>query len=162
YKSLGVLYLKTGDYEKIIKKLNKIIVLGKEDFQSFYILASAYMALGDEKKSAELLKLAHNLVPEHIQIINNLASCLIATDEIEEAANYIEKGLKLDENNYQLNFNMGTICQLKQDYNKAIEFFNRAYIKDPMPATLSGLASCMAAIKRYDSAFNYYKTLSVL
>lgn len=31
-----------------------------------------------------------------------------------------------------------------------------------MPATLSGLASCMAAIKRYDSAFNYYKTLSVL
>ena len=151
-----------SDYEKIVKKLNKIIVLGKDDFQSFYILASAYMALGDEKKSAELLKLAHNLVPEHIQIINNLASCLIATGEIDEALAYLQKGLKLDENNSQLNFNAGTICQLKQDYNNAIEFFNKAYIKDPTPATLSGLAACMAAVKRYDSAFNYYKTLSVL
>ena len=44
-------------------------------------------------------------------------------------------------------YEKGHLSQIQGDFNSAIDFFNKAYIKDPTASTLASLANCMVATK---------------
>jgi len=111
YASLGEIYLKEGNIEKAGLFYKEILNLDEVTSDDYEEIANFYLKVGRLKKSWEYLKKV-TLWP-------------YLSDELDERIAFYKKYLAT--NNFYAFESVGRICYLRLDYEKAVEYLEKAY-----------------------------------
>ena len=121
--SSALLLIKKKYFNESIIFLKKAITINPSKIEAYINLANIYIILKEYSKGIEFLNIAYNNNPLNKDIINNLSYLTVETNDNFKALNLIEKGLRLDENNYFLLNLKGRIYIDKNLIEEGIAFF---------------------------------------
>ena len=121
--SYALLLIKKKYFNESIIFLKKAIAINSSKTEAYINLANIYIILKEYSKGIEFLNIAYNNDPLNKDIINNLSYLTVETNDNFKALNLIEKGLRLDENNYFLLNLKGRIYIDKNLIEEGIDFF---------------------------------------
>ncbi len=128
YKNLFKLNLKSQDFKTAIENAKKVLELDIQKAPiSYFNLALAYDLNKDYKKAIELYKIVENQNFKEKKILfNNLAKCLLGSQNIDEAKNYYLRALEFDHNDKLIVNNLLILFLRVGDKNKAKYFYKKA------------------------------------
>lgn len=129
YDMRGVLLDAAGLFDLAIADFEKAIQLEDDMAIKIHILSNlggTKTKIRDFKGAYEILKHTHDLSPNDIAVLNNLA---VVCDEIgkpEETRTYLNKIILLDPKNYPAHLNIGFSFQTIEKHDSAIVYFDKA------------------------------------
>ncbi|MDD5430752.1 MAG: tetratricopeptide repeat protein [Candidatus Pacebacteria bacterium] len=94
--------------------------------------------------------------PGDYEAYNYLGFISLVQDKLNEAQNYFEQSLKIKNDFIHALNNMGVLCMVKNDFEKAESFFRKVIESQPLnyPFAYQNLASEKAILEDYNSALN--------
>lgn len=98
-KIYGLLSFKGKDFETAIKVLNDYIKKDPDTEEMWYYLSLSYKKMGYYLESLKAGEKAYNLKPDSVRNLVNLSDLYRLNGKIEDAFEYSNKVLELDENN---------------------------------------------------------------
>ncbi|WP_276346689.1 hypothetical protein [Daejeonella sp. JGW-45] len=120
--NLALLHQELGNYSKAIFFYEKLISQ-KAKPEYYLILANLYESLGDENKLLGTLKNGSEAFPANRDLIFKLINVLVNRNDYEGIAQFIERALKLDEFNVNLNYLAGFSNEMTGNTLKAEEYY---------------------------------------
>ena len=133
YKSMGVCYLKLGDFSNAIDSLNK----GHKDKWAYQNLGKAYFGLEKFETALENFKKVTEIDPKYKWAYHGTGDCLFQMEQYDEALTAYESLIERDEyyyfdaDTYHILINMSLLYHFKGEFEKA----NRVYKLDNGYAT---------------------------
>lgn len=91
----GVIYLKTGDYEKSIKALEGAKRVSPDNSDVYYYLGEAYFRKGEIERAISSLQKAIDINPEKPSYYYSLALVYLSQNKNKEASEMLEKVIKI-------------------------------------------------------------------
>gem|GEM_PF-2186962 len=88
------------------------------------------------EEAAGLYRKLISKAPGHVPALNNLGTICLQTDDLNNAAIYFEKAIKIDNLNADALSNLGLIYKEKGDLEKATRFFQKALAINPSDSDL--------------------------
>ena len=158
--SLGLTYLKNGQYSQAKKNLDKALEFGPRQAQVHYAMAYYYQAVEDKARAVEYFENAMDLAPRDADIANSYGAYLCAQGEYEQANKYFTQAIKNQRySNAVLTYeNMGICAAERGFHDDAINYFNDALNHQPSRAkTLFLLAQEYVATARWEKASDALK-----
>ena len=156
--NLGIAYLKRGEYEKSLEKLNKALEADPHYTLTLNALGLLYQKLGDNAKAEQYFKQALGIRSNDPYTLNNYGQFLCANNRFDEAQNAFMSAAKnpLYETPEISITNAGT-CALKNDQPDIAEkFFREALDKNPkVPIALIQMSQLSYDQGNYLSARGY-------
>ncbi|MCB4791205.1 MAG: radical SAM protein [Elusimicrobia bacterium] len=146
-KELGEISCLSNIYEQTIKVLNDIC--GRNP-AAYLELGNIYCQLGDFDKALKCLGSYSETSNDDPEANIIYAKIYKKLGRLEEALKYLVKVTALDKNNYEAICETGDLFYLKEDYNKAIEYYLKASkIKDDKEVHLR-LAELYQILNKYE------------
>ncbi len=162
YKNLAMIYIEFTQYDEAIKTIKQ--VLDNEevecDYSVYYIAATVYMLKKNSIKAIKYLEKALELNPTHIQIANSLAVCYMNMGMHSKVLPVLNSIYEIDKENTLTIYNFGVYYQSIDQFDKALEYFQLAYEKEPSATMLSTLANCALKANNIPLATTLYKNLT--
>ncbi len=121
YRDLGVLYLKSGEYQRALLTLEHAVSLSGDENCCAVLTASALYGLGNEKKA---LKKALNVLKEDSTAIDALQLCgRIKFDRgrYDSALNYFSLAHRLEPQRPEFLFNLGLLYAIQGEYDSSLQ-----------------------------------------
>lgn len=153
--SLGLTYLKNGEYSQAKKNLDKALEFGPRMAQVHYAMAYYYQTVEDQPRAVEFFENAMSLAPRDADIANSYGAYLCEQGEYEEANKYFTRAVKNQRYaNAVLTYeNMGICARERGFHDDAINYFNDALNHQPSRTkTLYLLAQEYVATQRWGKA----------
>ncbi len=94
--SLAELYLKTGMYSEALPHVEIAIKVAPEEVDYILLQSELYQALGDFKKSIDVLEDGYFSIEEKAPILYRLAGLYISKDNNQKAAEYLKQAIEAD------------------------------------------------------------------
>lgn len=146
--------------DSVVKDANKRLAQNPKD-------PSALMAVGDVYFKDQTWNLAYetyetltNLAPAASLFLVNLRCGIAAAklNKIEEAYKFLSSANQLEKDNFDLNYYLGSIEFQRKNFEKAVQHYQKARVKDPENApTLRGLGHSLFKLKKYKDAMNFIR-----
>jgi len=95
YRQMGLIYLREKKYDQAVENLERSVAEEQVTFGLANNLGVAYLALEDYKQAEKNFLAAINLNPNYPLAFFNLATLYLRTSELDKAAEYFQKYLKL-------------------------------------------------------------------
>ncbi len=113
-----------------------------------------YLAEGEEKQGIEMFEIVLRLAArEDKEVINNIGTVCAEHRFLDAAANYYERALNVDPDYGLAIQNIGKVYFQKKQYDKALEFFDKARSHYPQDYETDLLAAqCLTHLERVDEA----------
>ncbi len=133
YKSMGVCYLKLGDFSNAIDSLDK----GHKDKWAYQNLGKAYFGLEKFETALENFKKVTEIDPKYKWAYHGTGDCLFQLEQYDDALTAYESLIERDEyyyfdaDTYHILINMSLLYHFKGEFEKA----NRVYKLDNGYAT---------------------------
>ncbi len=162
YKNLAMIYIEFNQYDEAINTMKQILD-NKEiecDYSVYYIVATIYMLKKNSVKAINYLEKAYKLNPSHVQIANSLAVCYMNMKMFGYVLPVLDSIYEIDKENTLTIYNYGVYYQSIEQFDKAIEYFQLAYEKEPTATMLSTLANCALKGNNIPLAVTLYKNLT--
>lgn len=144
-----------------------VILIGLTLLVSYFVLTKDYASEKTKTKSAieeyeeNLPSLEKNVKknPEDKEAIRDYAVALYATGNLEEAKEYYEKEVELNQNDAVLRNNLGNVYRDLEDYDKAVESYEKALeIDNTMYNTYHNLCNLLVyTLDRAEEAVEIYQ-----
>lgn len=155
--------LGSGRSKTAVKQLDKLLPLCRNDQERFTVnvfMGMAYSRSNDPSKAADSYNTAL-LYKESTTAWSNLGLCLTKLGDNEGAENAYLDAIYLDENNaYALN-NLAQLYIHKKDYEKALDYANRAFqANSQVFQAVNALAICHAMLGN-DEKYQMFYELAV-
>lgn len=116
---------------------------------------------GENQKSLELLKAAHELDPQSVTIIHRIASEYYKLNKIDEALEWVEKALKIKPKQQDLNILAAGLYTSKKQYSKAEAIYLKLMNLDKNnPEPVLYFAAVKSEQKKYVEAIKYFTKLT--
>lgn len=125
YYSLAIAYKKKGNYAEVIKNYNLALELNPNNYKAMYNIARAYVDMNKIENAIMYGEMSLKL-NEDESIYVFLSSCYEAANKYSLAANAIIKAAKYNPKNSSYYYNAGVLYSKDNNYQKAIESYNRA------------------------------------
>lgn len=158
---LGVEYMKDGQYETALKKLEKAIEIDSNYARAYDVLGLLYALLGEKADAEKNFKRALELAPNDSSILNNYGQFLCRNGKAAEGqamfARAVENPLYQTPENTYTN---AAICALEQqkDRSTAQEFLRKALERNPeMPIALLRMSQVIYESNNYMAAKGYFE-----
>jgi type IV pilus assembly protein PilF len=157
---LGIEYMRLGQHEVALQKLQKALELDSRNVEANTGLALLYERLNQNESVSKYYEAALAIEPNNSSTHNNYGSFLCRFNRGEEAQTHFKRAL--DNPLYktpELAYTNAGLCALKtQDRNKAMEFFRKALETRPeFPVALFHLADLSEQRDDITEAQAYYK-----
>ena len=126
HKMLAEIYEAEGGMRKAIDEYVKVIDIQKKDYNSYYKIANL---LNDLDKKDEATQMLNNLLlkkPEYIKASQLLGDILIEQGKYKEAAYIYNDALKYFPTDYDLNYSLGIVYTMLNDFQNAKLFYEKA------------------------------------
>lgn len=162
YYNLALTYQCTKNYNKAISTYHKFIELNPNDYDGLYNLGLVYYTTENYKKAIEYFKICVEKKEEK-DGIKALTLAYLSNKEIESAIEFSEKILNSSENGLELYYEIATVFENKNSFNKdftyldiAIEMFTSIIQTEPkfFEAYLS-TSTCYAKKGEWEKAVDY-------
>ena len=121
YKSMGVCYLKLGDFSNAVDSLNN----GHKDKWTYQNLGKAYFGLEKFETALENFKKVNEIDPKYKWAYHGIGDCLFQMEQYDEALTAYETLIEIDEyyyfdgDTYHILVNMSLLYHFKGEFEKA-------------------------------------------
>ena len=131
--SLGLTYLKNGNYSKAKQNLDQALDFAPRLADAHYSLAYYFQTVGENERAQEYYKNAVRLEPQNADIANSYGAFLCQKNQYKEAKKYFLKAVnsKRYANSAQTYENMAICAQKEGAEEDAIEYFRSALNHQP-------------------------------
>ncbi len=126
---IALSYILEGNAEQAQEILFKIKDVQNSDFMAD--MGLAFLMIGDIEKAEHYLKNAVNLSDPDEAAWARLAAVYYTQRKLEEAQYAWERSLELDPDRAEVLYNLGVLYLNKGEFEKAVDYFNRALTKNP-------------------------------
>lgn len=154
-------YENDKDEYEVIKKINKAIELGIENYtldKVYLYLGLAYKDIGEIEKAIETLEKGSGLNPKNSKIITNLGSLYSEVGKAEKAYQLYYDALLLIPENATLYNNIGAYYYECGNHIKALEYYDVALkFNSMLTTTYANKARSLAHIGKYEEANKFAK-----
>ena len=173
---LGIIYLKTKNYEESLKCLEIVIKLEPNNVLGLVALGNVYLEMNDYDKAEENLNLALKLDKKNIAASAALGDVLFSQGKISEAIQKYLYVCKMNEHIPEVYLNLGHCYFISQKFDLAIDNYLQAiklvkntrhdyyyFLGNALIASMrikDGIMSYQAAIKLKPNKLNYYYTIA--
>jgi len=124
---LGNIYYAAQDYTKAIAEFDQLGAQLKG--AGYLMMAQSYMASGDHKRALVFGLTALGSQPKDVATLQVVAENLLALGNMDQAAQYYDQVLALDDQNGRANFDRGLVAMVQgEDYGP---YFKAAKTLDP-------------------------------
>ena len=120
--NLALLHQELGNYERSSSYYSKLI-LQKPKPEYSLVLSSLYESMGNEDNAVKVLKSGSDAFPDNRDLVYKLINLLANRNDYVEIAKFVERGLKLDEFNINLNYLAGFANEMTGNIIKAEEYY---------------------------------------
>jgi tetratricopeptide (TPR) repeat protein len=137
-------------------KLERSLDYFYPSWETHFVLANIYAALGDLTKARWHHEYSLELNPYHQKGHYNLANTLYKLGEADRAIEHYKKGIEIDSIFYQSYNNLGSILYKEKRYEEALEYFRK--VTELQPDYFSGqynMGYILALLNRYEEATAY-------
>jgi tetratricopeptide (TPR) repeat protein len=137
-------------------KLEKSLQYYYPAWETHFVLANIYSALGDLKKAKWHHEYSLKLNPYHQKGHYNLANTLYKVGEVDKAIEHYKKGIEIDSIFYQSYNNLGSILYKENRLEESLEYFKKVTeLKDDYFSGQYNMGYILALLKRYREAVPY-------
>lgn len=153
--SLGLTYLKNGNYPQAKKNLDKALEFAPRSADAHYAVAYYYQRVGENARANEAYTTAIDLAPRNADIVNSYGAFLCQTGNYDEALDYFQKALNNQRyaNSAETYENMALCSQGEGEYTDAVEYLKEALNHQPgRPKSLFLLAEMYVESGQWDEA----------
>jgi type IV pilus assembly protein PilF len=153
--SLGLTYLKNGNYSQAKFNLDKALQFAPKLADSHFSMAYYYQLVGENEQAEAEYKTSMQMAPDNADIINTYGAFLCQQGKYQQAKEYFLRAVKSD--NYvssaETYENLALCSQTRGHMDDAIEYLNSALNHQPGRAkSLLLLAEMLVAEQRWDEA----------
>jgi type IV pilus assembly protein PilF len=153
--SLGLTYLKNGNYSQAKFNLDKALQFAPKLADSHFSMAYYYQLVGENEQAEEEYKTSMQMDPNNADIINTYGAFLCQQGKYQQAKEYFLRAVKSD--NYvssaETYENLALCSQTRGHMDDAIEYLNSALNHQPGRAkSLLLLAEMLVAEQRWEEA----------
>jgi tetratricopeptide (TPR) repeat protein len=120
-------HLSAKNFKKVIEGSNKLLNKIPDNDYLLNLTGMAFQGLSQHNNSVKYFKKALIHAPSNLAAMNNLANSLKALGKLEESKDLYEKILKINSNYINAYNNYANLKTLVNDYDGAIELYNKAY-----------------------------------
>ena len=128
--SKGFSYHQQGEFEIAEQFYTQALSLDSNDLNTLYMYANLKFQQLHYKEAEKLIQKALRIT-EHIQFFDLLTRIRLETKQYKAAIETAVQGLKIDPNNFELNFNIALAFKNHKDYDLALKFYQRAEKLNP-------------------------------
>ena len=156
--NLGIEYMRQGDYEKALVKLERALQARPDFAQAYNVLGLLYQRLGDYQAAEANYKKAIKLEPEESAHLNNYGQFLCSQGRKREARDvFAEAAANPFYASPEIPLSNAGVCSLEEDKQLAQDFFKRALEKNPYfaPALLE-MAELSYQNQQFQRAHEYF------
>ena len=126
HKLLAQIYEKEGGQRKAVDEYVQAIDINKQDFDSYYKVANLLTDLDKKDEAKQMLTNLLNKKPDHTEATIALGDLLIEQENYKEAANIYNEALKYNPTSYDLNYNLGIVYTMLNDFPNAKMYYEKA------------------------------------
>lgn len=119
--------------------------------------ALCFKALGDYRKSIEILQPLSQESKDNIQILSELAICYQAVALRQASIDCYDELIRIDSANIYFKIQKAELLFQQGKYEKALELFHPIYDQGKSANTLKQIAQCYEMMNEVDSAILYYR-----
>ncbi len=131
FYSLGNYHYFSGDFNKAIKELNKVLELDPNYGDALNMIGYTYLEKGDFSKAIEHLKKYVDLNPDEANPLDSLAEAYFWMGQLDEATASYKDALEIKPEFETPNFIIGYIHFLKEEYEEALKWFDKFIVVTP-------------------------------
>ena len=160
---LGAAYMREGNFEKSLVKLNKALDADPEYYATLNVLGVLHQRMGENAEAEKYFKRSLQKSPDEPTTLNNYGQFLCSTDRLEEAEQAFNKAANnpLYESPEIANANAGTCAMRNQRYEDAEQYFRKALEQNPnVPSALIQMAEINVLQENFLSARAYIQRYS--
>ena len=130
YKKRAMVYLNLKQFEEALADSKLAIRLDSSDAANYMSSVDVYFAMNNTRKVKETLLLMEKKFPENNAVFLKLSELYYLVKQYQEAINYVNKALKIDESQARAYHLKGTIYKESGDTTRAISSFQTAIEQD--------------------------------
>ncbi len=132
YKSLSIVYIKSGEPQKAIDLIKEGLKYAKEeDYSLYYIAGTACMAAQKFDESIAYIEKAISMNSENVQLYNNLGTAYLTIGNYEKAFEAYKTSVEKNPSDSIAYFNIASILQMQGKHKEACEYFALAHKYEP-------------------------------
>ena len=126
HQQLGVRNETPQDLETAEQAFLKAVTLSQaDDWRPYHFLGRFYLSTDRASKALAACQKAYGLAPDNVRVLNNLASALFLSDELDQARGIYEQSMTM-EPSATAHSNLGTVLYEQHDYEDAVVQFEAA------------------------------------
>ena len=126
HKLLAEIYEAEGGMRKAIDEYVQAIDLNKKDYDSYYKVANLLNDLGKKDEASQMLSSLLSKKPDYKEASILLGDLLIEKELYKEAVNVYLEAIKLNPYDFDLNYNLGIVYTMINDFQSAKEYYEKA------------------------------------
>ena len=126
HKLLAEIYESEGGMRKAIDEYVQAIDLNKKDYNSYFKVANLLTNLDKKDEATQMLTSLLTKKPDCLEASKLLGDLLIEKEMYKEAANIYQEALKYNEFDFDLNYSLGIVYTMLNDFQSAKEFYEKA------------------------------------
>ncbi len=133
YLELGSVYIEKKEYPRALDPLKEAVRLMPSNSRAFYMMGGTHLRIGEKFKKTEnvdnavtFLSKAHELEPNRVQIIEELAKAYRLKNSNEQLIGILQKWHALDSKDTTVLLELGQLFAKGKQYNDAAEAWEKA------------------------------------
>ncbi|MDR2500883.1 MAG: tetratricopeptide repeat protein [Treponema sp.] len=162
-KGTGAGLKRKEDRDAAVRTARKRLTQNPHDIEALTTLGDIYFQDETWDKAHEAYAALVELAPnnpniDEFEVYMRYGLAALKMESLEEAYKGLSKARSINQNNFELNYNMGALEFQRKNYDKAIQFLQIARTQDPEhPPTLRCLGHTFFKVKKYKDAMAFIR-----
>ncbi len=115
-----------GDIPKAEEIFYKLLMIAPSSHNTYYMIGSFLNRIKDNTKIISLFTSEIKIIESHSMLLNILGEAYINIGKIDEAVQYLLKGLELNNENYEINLSLGKAYKLLDNEECSKKFIKKS------------------------------------
>jgi TolB-like protein/Tfp pilus assembly protein PilF len=153
HTSLGILKMRYDwDWQGAECEFENAIALNPSYAVAHHFYASCLYSQRRFEEALHQIKMAQELDPLSLQILNNWGACFLAMRRYDEALKKLQEALEMDPHHFPTQYAVGIVQGQKGNFSEAVEKFKKAIQIGCSPVVMGGLGYVYAVSGNPDKA----------
>lgn len=156
YNKRAKIYIGLQQFDEAVYDSQRAIKLDSMADGHYLTLVDAYFSRNNTRKAKELLEIIEKKFPDNTEALLKLAELFFLVKQYQKGIKYVNKALRIDENNARAYYIKGSIYRESGDSARAISSFETAVEQDNRYEDAFYDLGLMYAARKNPVAFQYY------
>jgi tetratricopeptide (TPR) repeat protein len=158
YVNLAQTYYVLRDNEKALGVFRKLIAKDRLNPKYFEWLGDMFSKMQKFGEASKAYKMAESLGGKSPGLFFNTGYAFFKSGRYPQAASYYQKSIYSGNDNFEVYYNLGSVCELSRSYEEALKNYQAAYDKSRDYKVLYALGNCAVMLGLYTKAIDSYRS----